>query len=188
MNNSSIKPKLRIPASGAQYSRHNSSVKRDTLLDFFADFAELPDPFLVYDDGFRVEQRTYRQTAQAARALAVRLHEAGVRKGDKIVIWSENRPEWIAAFWACLLTGAIVVPVDYRASSGFLLRIRDKVEARIVWIGDEVVWPEGSRAPPVAARRSRLDRRAHGSRRARHAAMTSPKSSSLPEPRPIPRA
>jgi long-chain acyl-CoA synthetase len=117
---------------------------RDTLLDFFADFADLPDPFLVYDDGFRVEQRTYRQTAQAARGLAVKLRVAGVGKGDKVVIWSENRPEWIAAFWACLLNGAIVVPVDYRASSEFLLRIRDKVGARIVWIGDEVVWPEST--------------------------------------------
>jgi long-chain acyl-CoA synthetase len=123
-------------------------VTRDTLLDFFADFADLPDPFLVYDDGFRVEQRTYRQTAQAARAFAARLREAGVRKGDKVVIWSENRPEWIAAFWACLLTGAIVVPVDYRASSEFLLRIREKVGARIVWIGDEVVWPEGVEPRP----------------------------------------
>ena len=123
-------------------------MKRDTLLDFFADFADLPDLFLVYDDGFRVEQRSYRQTAQAARALAVRLREADVRKGDKVVIWSENRPEWIAAFWACLLTGAIVVPVDYRASSGFLLRLRDKVQARVVWIGDEVVWPEGAEPRP----------------------------------------
>ncbi|MBZ5675862.1 MAG: AMP-binding protein [Acidobacteriia bacterium] len=123
-------------------------MKRDTLLDFFADLAELSDPFLVYDDGFRIEQRTYRQTAQAARALAVKLHVAGVRKGDKVVLWSENRPEWIAAFWACLLVGAIVVPVDYRASSGFLLRIRDRVEARIVWIGDEVVWPEGAEPHP----------------------------------------
>ncbi len=123
-------------------------MKRDTLLDFFADFADLPDPFLIYDDGFRIEQRTYRQTAQAARALAVRLREAGVHKGDKVVIWSENRPEWVAAFWACLLVGAIVVPVDYRTSSAFLLRIRDLVDARIVWIGDEVAWPEAAEPRP----------------------------------------
>ncbi len=116
---------------------------RDTLLDFFADFAGLADPFLVYDDGFRVEQRSYLQTAQAARALAVKLHAAGVRKSDKVVIWSENRPEWIAAFWACLLVGAIAVPVDYRASAECLPRIRNKVEARIVWIGVEDTWPEG---------------------------------------------
>ena len=137
-----------VPELLVRDSRHNSSVKRDTLLDFFADFAQLPDPFLVYDDGFRVEQRTYRQTAQAARALAAKLHAGGVRKGDKVVIWSENRPEWIAVFWACLLVGAILVPVDYRASSGFLLRIRDRVEARVVWIGDEVVWPESAAAVP----------------------------------------
>jgi long-chain acyl-CoA synthetase len=129
-------------------ARSALGMKRDTLLDFFADFAELPDPFLVYDDGFRVEQRSYNQTAQAARALAGKLRATGVHKGDKIVLWSENRPEWVAAFWACLLIGAIVVPVDYRASSEFLLRIRDKVKARIVWIGDEVVWPVDAEPGP----------------------------------------
>ena len=118
-------------------------MRRETLLDFFEDFAELPDIFLVYDDGFRIQQRTYRETAQTARALAARLRDAGVRKGDKVVFWSENRPEWIAAFWACLLLGAIVVPVDYRASLAFLLRIRDRVKAHVVWIGDEVAWPKG---------------------------------------------
>jgi len=129
-------------------ARRMIGMKRDTLLDFFADFADLPDQFLIYDDGFRIEQRTYRQAAQAARGLAVRLREAGVRKGDKVVLWSENRPEWIAAFWACLLIGAMVVPVDYRTSSEFVLRIRDKVAARIVWIGDEVAWPDDAEFRP----------------------------------------
>src|SRR5689334_5300225 len=121
---------------------------RETLLNFFEDSADLPDVFLVYDDGFRIQQRTYRETAQAARALAARLRDAGVHKGDKVVFWSENRPEWIAAFWACLLLGAIVVPIDYRASSTFLLRIRDRVNARVVWIGEEVAWPAGSVPKP----------------------------------------
>ena len=123
-------------------------MRRDTLLDFFEDFAEFPELFLVYDDGFRLQQRSYSQTAQTARALAARLREAGVRKGDKVIFWSENRPEWIAAFWACLLLGAIVVPIDYRASPEFLLRIRDRVNAHIVWIGEEVAWPEGARPRP----------------------------------------
>ncbi len=121
---------------------------RETLLNFFEDFGDLPNVFLIYDDGFRIQQRTYRETAQAARALAARLREAGVRKGDKIVFWSENRPEWIAAFWACLLLGAIVVPIDYRASAEFVLRIRDRVNAPFVWIGEEVAWPEGSGLKP----------------------------------------
>ena len=41
-----------------------------------------------------------------------------------------------------------MVPVDYRASSAFLLRIRDLVDARVVWIGDEVVWPEAAEPRP----------------------------------------
>jgi len=123
-------------------------MRRETLLDFFEDFADLSDLFLVYDDGLRIQRRTYRETAQTARALAARLREAGVRKGDKVVFWSENRPEWIAALWACLLLGAIAVPVDYRASAAFLLRIRDRVGAHIVWIGEEVAWPEAAAPRP----------------------------------------
>jgi long-chain acyl-CoA synthetase len=116
-------------------------MKRETLLDFFADFAGLPDPFLVYDDGFRTHRRTYRETADAARSLAARFHEAGVLKNDRILIWSENRPEWIVAFWACLLTGAVAVPADYRASATLAVRIADAVAPRVILTGDDVDWP-----------------------------------------------
>src|SRR5579862_2247858 len=71
----------------AHEARH---VKRDTLLDVFADFAELPDPFLIYDDGLRIHRHSYRETAAAAQALAWRLREAGVTHGDRVLIWSEN--------------------------------------------------------------------------------------------------
>jgi len=100
-------------------------MKRDTLLDFFADFAGLPGTFLMYDDGLRIQSRGYRQTAAAARELAGRLREAGVGQGDRVLIWSENRPECIAAFWASLLAGAVVVPAaeflrDLQAGARFL--------------------------------------------------------------------
>src|SRR5580658_8197434 len=43
-------------------------------------------------------------TAQGLKAL-------GVRKGDRIAILSENRPEWTIADFAILLLGAVTVPV-----------------------------------------------------------------------------
>ena len=119
-------------------------MRRDTLLDFFEDFSTASGQFLVYDDGFRTEIHTYTETARAARAFAHRLQGAGVRKGDKVLIWCENRPEWVAAFWGCLLSGAVVVPVDYRASSEMMLRIRTTVEARVSLIGDETHWPDNA--------------------------------------------
>ncbi len=76
---------------------------RDTLVDFFRDFARERGDFIVYDDGFRSRAYTSEQVSRAARGVAARLHDVGLRKGDKIIFWSENRPEWIVAFWACLL-------------------------------------------------------------------------------------
>jgi long-chain acyl-CoA synthetase len=121
----------------------NSFVVRETLLDFFADLARARGPFLVHDDGFRSRTYTYEEVGRAARGFAARLHEHGVRKGDKIIFWSENRPEWIVAFWGCLLGGVVVVPIDYRASPDFLARVAAIVQVKLILIGQDV--------PPIRA-------------------------------------
>ena len=111
---------------------------RDTLIDFFADLSHARGDFLVYDDGFRSRSYSYGDVVRAAGGFAARLHELGARKGDKIVFWSENRPEWIVAFWGCLLRGIVVVPIDYRASPDFLARVARIVGAKLVLIGQDV--------------------------------------------------
>jgi long-chain acyl-CoA synthetase len=113
-------------------------VARDTLIDFFADLSQARGDFLVYDDGFRSRSFSYAEVVRAASGFAARLHELGARKGDKVVFWSENRPEWIVAFWGCLLRGIVVVPIDYRASPDFLARVARIVSARLVLIGQDV--------------------------------------------------
>jgi long-chain acyl-CoA synthetase len=122
-------------------------VPRDTLIDFFEDFAVVDDPFIVHDDGYRVRQVTYRELAAAARAFAARLAEHGVGADDTVVIWSENRPEWIAALWGCLLAGVVLVPVDFRASATFVRRITEIVEAKAILTGTEVSAPGDLPAP-----------------------------------------
>src|ERR1700693_5864645 len=117
---------------------------RDNLLDFFHDFADLPNEFLIYDDGFRSHHYRYNEVAAKARAFAVRLREAGIGKDDKLILYGENRPEWIIALWGCLLEGVIVVPIDYRSSGGFVQRIDQMVEARAILIGDETTVAESS--------------------------------------------
>jgi long-chain acyl-CoA synthetase len=113
-------------------------VPRDTLIDFFCDLAAARGVFLVYDDGFRSRRHTYVEVGRAARGFAARLHALGLRKGDKVVVWCENRPEWIVAFWGCLLCGVVVVPIDYRASPDFLERVASIVAAKLVLIGQDV--------------------------------------------------
>ena len=114
---------------------------RRTLLDFFADItgdAAASAQFLAYDDGYRTWSWTYGQLAAAAASFAERLQHDGVTAGQAIAIWSENRPEWIAAMWGALLEGVVVVPIDYRASAEFLSRVAGIVEAKAILVGDAV--------------------------------------------------
>jgi long-chain acyl-CoA synthetase len=144
-------------------------VARETLIDFFGDLARANGEFLVYDDGLRSRKHTYAQVGRAANGFAARLHELGVRQGDKVIFWSENRPEWVVAFWGCLLCGAVVVPIDYRASPEFLARVNRLVSAKLLLVGQDVpplstlvdvpVWTlhdldwRGGRPPVVSIRR-----------------------------------
>jgi long-chain acyl-CoA synthetase len=116
-------------------------MRRDTLLDFFEDLATLEGPFLVHDDGYSVRQTTYGELAAAARAFRAKLAAEGVQAGEHIVIWSENRNEWVAALWGAVLAGVVIVPVDFRASADLLARIAGIVSARAVLVGAEVVPP-----------------------------------------------
>jgi long-chain acyl-CoA synthetase len=122
-------------------------MRRDTLLDFFADCSSRDDAFLVHDDGYRTRQVTYRELAALARGLAHELRAHGIGPDDKVVIWSENRIEWVAALWGTLLARAVLVPVDYRASADFVRRIAAIVRAKVVLAGQEVEPPDDIEAP-----------------------------------------
>ena len=166
---------------------HNSSsdslgrnVPRTTLIDYFEDLARARGQFLVYDDGFRIRRHSYTDVGGAARGFASRLAAADVRKGAKVVFWGENRPEWIVAFWGCLLGGVIVVPIDYRASPEFLTRIATRVAARLILVGEDVPpTRRGARRPRMETPRAGLARRI-ATHQSRSIPMMSPRLSSHP--------
>ncbi len=61
---------------------------------------------------------TYSQLEGWARQVGRGLLAKGVRKGDRVGIWSPNCPEWVAVQYATALMGAILVNVNpaYRTS------------------------------------------------------------------------
>jgi long-chain acyl-CoA synthetase len=125
---------------------------RRTLIDFFSDVTSgsaAPREFLVYDDGYRTWTWTYADLAAAAHGFAARLQETRIAAGQAIALWSENRPEWIAALWGALLEGVVVVPIDYRASAEFLSKVTAIVDAKVVCVGDAVDVDAVSGAGPI---------------------------------------
>jgi long-chain acyl-CoA synthetase len=65
--------------------------------------------FLVYED----ERTSFAEHYRIACTLAHRLRdEFAIAPGDRVAIAMRNLPEWVMAFWAISLTGAIVVPLN----------------------------------------------------------------------------
>ena len=54
---------------------------------------------------------TFGEVARRVRELALGLYALGIRSGDRVAIWSENRPEWNLADLAALAIGAVDVPI-----------------------------------------------------------------------------
>ncbi len=114
---------------------------RENLLDFLKDLGAVEEDFFIYDDGYRAHHFSYARVHGEAHRFAGQLTAAGLKEGDRVILWGENRPEWVIAFWGCMLNGIVVVPIDYRASVEFLQKVHGIVQASLVLIGDDVAIP-----------------------------------------------
>ncbi len=67
------------------------------------------EALVVLDQGYRATYRElWHEVGLAARGLLAR----GVRKGDRVGIWSPNRAEWVIAQFATARIGAILVTIN----------------------------------------------------------------------------
>ena len=55
---------------------------------------------------------TYEEVDKAAQGIAETLLRMGFRRGDRVVLFSENQPEWGVAFLGANFAGLVVVPLD----------------------------------------------------------------------------
>jgi fatty-acyl-CoA synthase len=78
------------------------------------------------------ERFTYRELNALSDAIAGAWLEAGVRKGDRVAMLSESRPEYVAAFFAAGKTGTIFVPLSTRLTAHELTGIVDDCTPRMV--------------------------------------------------------
>lgn len=69
-------------------------------------------PFLLRATPAGWSGYTFAEAARAVHAFRAGLEALGVRRGDRVGLQSENRPEWGLAYLAILETGAVVVPLD----------------------------------------------------------------------------
>jgi long-chain acyl-CoA synthetase len=97
--------------------RTSSFPKEVSIADtIYACFAEVARKFagrtaLMRKVNGKYEGITYADLSETVDALAAGLAERGVRPGDKVGIYSYNRPEWVATDLAVAKLGAVLIPV-----------------------------------------------------------------------------
>ena len=110
-----------------------------TLLDLIEHIKRLDKKEAVeWSNGLRTWVWTYADLHDRICAVGRWLESRGIRKHDRIMIWGENRPEWLAAFWGAVACGVEVVPVDFRFSVDLITRIQRESQPKLLVHGDSV--------------------------------------------------
>ena len=86
------------------------------------------DAFMIRP-GFRTRAWTYRDLNDVVPRVARYLKDTGLKRGDRVVIWGVNRPEYGIAFLAALRIGAILVPLDVNSMPDFAQKIAQRTRA-----------------------------------------------------------
>jgi len=75
-----------------------------------------------------------RQLQSWVYATARQLQSWRIQKGDRVVLLSENRPEWAIADFACLLLGIVDVPIYATQTGDQCLFVLQNSEARVAFV------------------------------------------------------
>ena len=110
-----------------------------TLQDLLGEMERLGDrEAVLHATAFRTTRWTYRDLVRRIQGVAEDFAARGLGPGDRVLLWGENRPEWLAAFWAGVARGVTVVPMDFRSTAKLVARVQRDVDAKLLVHGSKV--------------------------------------------------
>ncbi len=87
-------------------------------------------PALIYKD----DVISYSGLVQRIGSVASQLR--GINP-EKVVIFMENRPEWVYTFYAAWMTDSVAVPIDYLSSADEVRYILEDCQPEVFFYSDE---------------------------------------------------
>jgi long-chain acyl-CoA synthetase len=85
----------------------------------------------VNDGDSDTVELSYGELLARARAAALRLEQAGVVRGDRVVIAAQNHPDWAICAFGALLLGATLVPLDANIEAAAAHNVLKKAKAKV---------------------------------------------------------
>lgn len=97
-------------------SRPRALLRHKTLLEMLERVAERYGARVALEARSPSGQRsatTYRELRDAAYRAGLLLRTRGIKPDDRVLLVSENSPDWVIAYFAILYAGAVAVPLDH---------------------------------------------------------------------------
>jgi long-chain acyl-CoA synthetase len=86
----------------------------------------------------RKEQYTYADLRELATRAAAFLASEGIKHGDRVMLVSQNAPEWGISYFGVLKTGATCIPVDPESSTNEILTFAKAGNAAAIVISESL--------------------------------------------------
>ncbi|QRK08773.1 AMP-binding protein [Archangium violaceum] len=83
------------------------------------------------------ERLTYGEVNRYANRVGSFLMKEGVKRGERVMILSENRPEWPVSYFGILRAGATAVPVDSSLTEAEVVNIARRSEAKVLLLSEK---------------------------------------------------
>ncbi|KAL2830345.1 hypothetical protein BDW59DRAFT_158674 [Aspergillus cavernicola] len=126
---------LKTTRTTRQHDAVSKTGHLNTWLIFNATASKYPDMLAIWS---RVGTYTYRETRERALQYAQFFQSRGVKRGDLVALYLENRPEFLFAWLGCWVIGCAPAAVNYNLAGeglGHCLRLSG---ARVVLVDDDV--------------------------------------------------
>ncbi len=81
---------------------------------------------------FRREKISFHDVYKYSLKMANFLLSKGLKKGDRVLIWSPNMPEWVISYFGILFAGGVAVPIDFRTSSATASKFVEKTKPKLM--------------------------------------------------------
>ena len=125
---------------------------RSTINSYLEDYLRRGgETAFAHRRGLRWVRWSYRRVAETAYGFARELESRKIEKGERVLLWAANGPEWVAAFFGCALRGAVVVPLDVESAPDFVARVQAQTQARLVLYSAETRAQAERLGPPAFA-------------------------------------
>ena len=82
--------------------------------------------------GSHYEQYSFSKVAQQVKALAMGFMQKGIRPESRVVLLSENRPEWVITYLGIVTSGGTVVPLDIQMNTKEVLALVEQSRCQLV--------------------------------------------------------